>query len=99
MKLILEGLLIPVGDPKTRYAAKLGEHLHIHENHQGYLGESLKVLSGPHTDYLAGDVYTVELQNVPVTCPFIKYPPLSFTPGTGQGVLQCVFIHIVAPDC
>ena len=88
MKLILEGQLV-LEDSLSTYTAMPGEHLLINTDENAYIGESLKVLSGPHVEYLARDVYTIELQDVPTTCPFIN-----FTPRTGHGVLQYVTVHI-----
>lgn len=91
MKLVLEGQLLSDGEI---YKAMPGERLLIDENQQVYIGESLNVMSGPHSEYLASGVYTVELQNVPMTCPFIKYAPLRMSQGATQRVLQYTSIHI-----
>lgn len=93
-KLVMEAQLIDACSNELLFDAKPGEQLLISPSEHVHMGESLKVLIGPLSEYTTAAVYTVELQDVPAACPFRKYPPTRFAPGTCQGVLQCVQIHV-----
>ena len=93
-KLVLEARLINADNKSPIFDAKPGDQFLIDSSEHVHVGESLKVMSYPLSEYTMTAVYTVELQDVPAECPFIKYPPIRFVPGKEQGVLQCVHIHV-----